>query len=119
MFPGMNPKQMQQAMRQLGIKQEDLDVTEVIIRLQDREIVVKPASVQKIIMQGQESFQVSGETNERALTNSNSQDDVIEITEEDISTVMEQAKCSREQAIEALEEAEGDLAMAVLMLTNK
>lgn len=117
MFPGMNPKQMQQAMRQLGIKQEDLDASEVIIRLKDREIVIKEPSVQKIVMQGQESYQVAGNSQERALTSSS--DDVIEVTEEDIQTIMEQAGCTRDQALEALEESEGDLAMAVLLLTNK
>jgi nascent polypeptide-associated complex subunit alpha len=120
MFPGMNPKQMQQAMKQLGIKQEDLDATEVIIKLSDREIVIKNPSVQKIKMQGQESFQISGNSEERALSSgSGADDDIIEITEEDIATVMVQGKCSREQAIEALELAEGDLAMAVLMLSEK
>lgn len=117
MFPGMNPKQMQQAMKQLGIKQDELDATEVIIRLKDREIVVKNPSVQKIKMQGQESFQVAGDATERSLTNS--ADDVIEVTEEDIETIITQAKCTRDEAISALEEAEGDLAMAVLILTNK
>jgi nascent polypeptide-associated complex subunit alpha len=117
MFPGMNPKQMQQAMKQLGIKQEDLDATEVIIKLKDREIVINNPSVQKIKMQGQESYQISGNSMERALNSGD--DDVVEITEEDIATVMTQGKCSRDQAIEALELAEGDLAMAVLMLSEK
>jgi nascent polypeptide-associated complex subunit alpha len=114
----MNPKQMQQAMKQLGIKQEDLDASEVIIRLSDREIVIKNPSVQKIKMQGQESFQISGNSEERAL-NSGEEEEVIEITEEDIETVMAQANCSKEKAEEALVEAEGDLAMAVLLLSEK
>jgi nascent polypeptide-associated complex subunit alpha len=123
MFPGMNPKQMQQAMKQLGIKQEDLDASEVIIRLRDREIVIKNPSVQKIKMQGQESYQIAGNSEERRLSSGSSsndeEEDVIEVTEEDIETIMSQAKCSREQALEALELSDGDLAMAILMMANK
>lgn len=115
----MNPKQMQQAMRQLGIRQEDLDATEVIIRLKDREILISNPSVQMIKMQGQESFQISGDSAERALTSGSEEEEIIEITDEDIETVMAQAKCTEEEAEKALEEAEGDLAMAVLLLTNK
>jgi nascent polypeptide-associated complex subunit alpha len=114
----MNPKQMQQAMRQLGIKQDDIDATEVIIRLKDREILITNPSVQRIKMQGQESYQVSGDSKERALSSSD-EEDVIEVTDEDIETVMSQAGCTKEEAFKALEEAEGDLAMAVLLLTNK
>jgi nascent polypeptide-associated complex subunit alpha len=117
MFPGMNPKQMQQAMKQLGIKQEDLDASEVIIKLSDREIVISNPSVQKIKMQGQESYQILGDSKERAL--SSEEEEVIEITEEDIETVMTQAKCTRQEAEDALGEAEGDLAMAVLLLSEK
>jgi nascent polypeptide-associated complex subunit alpha len=113
MFPGMNPKQMQQAMKQLGIKQEEIDAIEVIIRCQDKEIVINSPSVQKIKMQGQESFQISGETSERSLSSS------PEITDEDIDTVMTQAGCTRDEAIEAIEECDGDLAEAVMKLTDK
>jgi nascent polypeptide-associated complex subunit alpha len=113
MFPGMNPKQMKQAMKQLGIHQEDIDAEEVIIRLPDREIVISSPSVQKIKMQGQESFQVSGEVSERALSST------PEITDEDIETVMQQSGCTREEAIQAIGEADGDLAEAVLRLSEK
>jgi len=113
MFPGMNPKQMQQAMKQLGIKQEEIDAIEVIIRLHDKEIVVSNPSIQKIKMQGQESFQISGNVSERSL------DTAAEITNEDIETVMAQANCTRDEAIDAINEADGDLAEAVLMLTDE
>ena len=113
MFPGMNPKQMQQAMKQLGIKQEEIDAIEVIIRLEDKEIVISSPSVQKIRMQGQESFQISGDVSERSLSST------PEITDEDISTIMEQTGCTREEAIEAIEESDGDLAEAILKLSEK
>ncbi|MFA6073216.1 MAG: nascent polypeptide-associated complex protein [Candidatus Woesearchaeota archaeon] len=113
MFPGMNPRQMQHAMKQLGIRQEDIAAIEVIIKLQDREIVISSPSVQKIKMQGQESFQISGNISERSLNST------PEITAEDIDTIMEQTGCSREDAMQAMEESDGDLAEAIVYLVQK
>ena len=61
MFPGMNPRKMQQMMKQLGIKQEEIPATEVIIRLEDRELIIAKPSVSKVDMMGQETFQITGE----------------------------------------------------------
>lgn len=113
MFPGINPKQMKQAMKQLGIKQEELDVKEVIIKLSDRELVFTEPSVQKVNMQGQETFQLAGNYEERSL------DSTPEITEEDINTIMEQTNCTEEQAKRAIEESKGDLAEAILSLKTE
>lgn len=103
---------MRQAMKQMGIQQEDLPASEVIIRLPDREIVVSEPSVQKIKMQGQVTFQVAGEISERSINSA------PEITDEDIKTVAEQAGCSEEDARSALEESKGDLAEAILKLSD-
>ena len=62
---GINPKKMQGMMKQLGIGQDDIDASRVTIEKNDgSEIVIENPSVQKITMQGQESFQVSGDINE-------------------------------------------------------
>ena len=42
-----------------------------------------------------------------------------EISDEDITTVIDQANCSREDAIGALEEANGNIAEAIMKLQNK
>ena len=94
MFPGMNPAMMKQAMKKLGIKQEDIDADEVIIRRSSGNIIIKNPSVTKINMQGQETF-----------------------NEEDIKTVMDSAKCSRSEAEEALKE-HGDLTEAIMSLQS-
>ncbi len=36
MIPGLNSKDMMKAMKKLGVKQEDLEATEVIIKCQDK-----------------------------------------------------------------------------------
>lgn len=103
MFPGFNPKDMQKVMKQMGIKQEEIDADEVIIKTSGKNIVIKNPQVTKINMQGHETFQVVGDIHE-------------EFNEDDVKTVMEQGKSSREKAIEALNESNGDLAEAILSL---
>ena len=111
MIPGLNPKQMRQAMKQMGIKQDEIPATEVIIKTPEKNIVIKNPSVQKMIMQGQESFQVTGEVEEET-------DKVPEINEEDIEMVMTQANCTKEEAKAAIEICEGDLAQAIIELNE-
>jgi len=112
MIPGMNPRQMQQAMKKMGMKQEEIDAEEVIIRCADKNIVINNPQVAKVIMMGQETWQISGSAQELA------HDTSVEINAEDIATVMEQAQVSEDKAKEAIEAAKGDLAEAILSLQD-
>lgn len=105
MFPGLNPKDLQKAMKKMGIKQEELDALEVIIKTTSKDLIIKNPKVVKVNMMGQESLQVTGEIQEFSG-----------ISEEDIKTVAEQANVSKEKAKEALEKHKGDLAAAILEL---
>ena len=66
MFGGIDPKKMQAMMRQMGIKQEEIDAQRVVIECAGKNIIIEPVNVQKIVMQGQESWQVTGEAREEA-----------------------------------------------------
>lgn len=113
MIPGMNPRQMKQAMKRMGMSQEELNATEVIIRCPDKEIVVAPVSVAKVNMMGQEMFQVQGEFVEREI------DTAPEINEDDIETIMTQTEVDRETALEALEANNHDMAAAIMHLMER
>lgn len=105
---GLDPKKMQGMMRQMGISQEEIDASRVIIEKSDNsKIIIEPASVTKISMQGQESFQISGEIRE---------EEGELYTEKDIQTVMEKTGCNKNRAQEALDNSNGDLAEAILEL---
>ena len=67
MFPKVNPQQMQKMMKQLGMKQEEIPAEEVIIKCHDKELIIRNPSVQKVNMMGQESIQITGDIEERAL----------------------------------------------------
>ena len=110
MIPGMNPRQMQQAMKRLCIQQVEIDAKEVIIRTSDRELVFKEPQVSKVNMMGQNTYQIIGEPVERPLSTE------PEISEEDIKTVMEQANVDKKTALGAIKKHNGDLAEAILEL---
>ena len=112
MFPGMNPREMQKAMKRLGIKQEELDAELVIIKTADKDLVIKNPQVSKVNMMGHETFQIVGE-----VTEVNKEE--TEIDEDDIATVVEQTNCTKEDALDALKESNGNLAEAILKLQNK
>ena len=84
---------------------------EVVIKLTDKEIVLPNAQVTLTEMQGQRSYQISGEEFERRLG--------PDVSEEDVNLVMEQAGVGREQAVTALKETDGDIAAAILKLKPK
>src|SRR3989344_4042087 len=107
MMPSINPRQMQSMMKKLGIKQEDIDAQEVIIKTQDKNIVIKNPQVALVDMMGNKSFQISGEISEESA-----------ISEDDINTVAEKANVDKKQAKTALEKSKGDLAEAILSITN-
>lgn len=109
MIPGINPQMMKQAMKKMGIKQEEIEAEEVIIKCSDKELVVRNPSVQKINMMGQESFQISGEIEERSLE---------KYKESDVKLVIEQTGKSENLVRKKLEENDGDIAKTILDLED-
>ena len=110
MIPGINSRQARVMMRKMGMAQEEIDATEVIIKCPDKEIVITEPSVAKIKAMGTEQFTVSGNVHERPISSE------PEINEDDIKTVMEQANVSEEKAKEKLHETKGDIAKAIIDL---
>lgn len=110
MFQGIDPKMMKQAMKKMGMQQEDIEATEVIIKTPDKEIIIRNPQVAKVKMMGQESFQITGDVEEREQQ---------VFTEEDVKTVAQQASVSEDEARAALEKSNGDLAAAILGLRKR
>jgi len=116
MFPKLDPKKMQAIMSQMGIKQQEIDATRVIIETETKNIIINNPSVVKVNMQGQDSFQISGDVTEEE-TKKDSEEYGKDRWEEDISTIMEKTGCSRKDAEQALDNTNGDLADAILALS--
>lgn len=106
MLGGLNPKKMQAMMKQMGMSQDEINASKITIEKTDgSNIIINNPSVMKIKIQGQESFQISGDVSEG-----------IGISEEDIKTVTEKTGKSKDEAKAALEKT-GDLAEAILELS--
>jgi nascent polypeptide-associated complex subunit alpha len=124
----MNPRKMQQMMEQMGIDVDELDATEVVISLEDgTELVFSDPDVTKMDARGQETYQILGDPSERegaagAVESGNSEaadgaadDDGGDegIPQGDVDIVVQRAGVSEDEAREALDAADGDLAAAI------
>ena len=110
----MNPRNAKRMMQKMGMNMGEMpDVEEVIFKTSDKEIVVENAQVAVIDMGGQKIFQVTGQVSERALQGETAK---VDIPEEDAQLVADQTGKSVEDAKRALEDSDGDLAKAILLL---
>ena len=134
---GMSPKKMKGMLKNMGINIEELEnVIDVVIRMPDREMVINNASVAIMDAHGQRSYQISGDASERppsgaaaAATSSaegvqaagqaaGQTEAALEIPESDVDLVAAQTGAPAEKAREALKEAKGDLAAAIMNLAS-
>lgn len=123
---GLDPRKMEQMMKQMGIDTEEIDATEVVIRTGDEELVFTDAEVTVIQAQGQETYQIVGEPESREGGSGSGsgagEDAAIEdadIPADDVEIVAMRTGASEEDAREALEAADGDLANAVEKLESE
>ncbi len=117
---GLNPRKMEQMMKQMGIDVEDIEAEEVIIRTDEYDLVFDNAEVTKMDARGQETYQVIGSPEQvesgtaGAIADADSDDDASSaIPDEDVELVVTRTGVSEDEAREALEENDGDLAAAV------
>ncbi|MBS3087690.1 nascent polypeptide-associated complex protein [Candidatus Pacearchaeota archaeon] len=109
MFGGVNPAQMKGMMKKMGISQEDLPVRRVVFEMADGNLVIENPNVMKIKMQGQVSFQVTGDVVE---------EEAESFSEDDVKMVMGQTGKSEDEVREALEKVDGDIAEAIMELKS-
>jgi nascent polypeptide-associated complex subunit alpha len=108
---GMNPQKMKQMMKQMGINLESIDdVEQVIIRTPEKDIVFNDAQVTIMDARGAKTYQVVGTPEEvqRELV----------IPEDDVKLVAEQTGTPEETARDALKQTKGDIAEAIIKLSE-
>jgi nascent polypeptide-associated complex subunit alpha len=107
----MNPKQMNQMMRKLGINVKEIqNVKKVIIQTDTKEYVFDDAEVTIMNAQGQQTYQITGQVKIKDVEK--------EIPKEDLDLIIQQTGKSAEEAKKALEETNGDIAEAIMKLTE-
>lgn len=104
---------MRRMMGKMGLDMNEIpNVQEVIIKTDKKEIIISKPSVTEMKAKDSSIFTVTTDSyEEREL-------EVPVFSEEDIQMVSQQAGVDKERAKSALEETKGDLAMAILRLTN-
>jgi nascent polypeptide-associated complex subunit alpha len=112
MMPGrINPRQMNQMMKRLGINVKEIEnVEKVLIQTNTKEYIFDNAEVTIMDAQGQKTYQITGKP--RIISKKK------EMPKEDIELIMEQTGKSFEESKKALEEANGDIAKAIINLTE-
>ncbi|MEZ3115569.1 nascent polypeptide-associated complex protein [Halobaculum sp. MBLA0147] len=126
---GMNPRKMEQMMKQMGIDMEELDAESVVIVTEDEELVFDAPQVTKMDAQGQETYQIVGspdthqvaggddealESGDESDTDAADGEEAADaIPEEDVELVAQRAGVPPSEARETLAAVDGDLAAAI------
>ncbi len=111
MIPNMDPRALKRMMDSMGMKNTEIESDRVVIFGRGKDIVIENPSVTMIEMQGNVSFQITGDMREAQKEAS-----PAEITDEDIQLVREKTGASKEVARKALLESDGDIAKAIMKL---
>ncbi len=99
-------KNAMKMLQRMGLRVEEIRAKRVVIEQEDgTKIIFEDPQVMKTTMQGQTAYQIVGTPRVEE-----------EIKEEDVKLVMEKTGASREEAVEALKKANGDIAEAILKL---
>ena len=126
-------RQMRRRMQQQGIEMDPIEATKVIIEGPEKSLVIEQPEVVLMKQMGQEIYQVIGEATEYepdeiqlGKTESIEEGEEIEeittkptITENDIMLVANQANVERAEAEAVLNECDGDIAKAILLIKNR
>lgn len=114
MLGKVGPRKVRRVMKRMGMNVQELpNVREVVLRTDEKEIVIIDPTVTKMTLGKKESiFQIAGgEVTEKAIEGG--------ISEEDAQLVAQQASVSIEEARSALSMTGGDLAQAIILLKSR
>lgn len=114
----MSQRETKRIMKRMGLSMDVMsDVEEVVFKMGSKEMIIEDPEVAILNLKGQKVFQVTGgKITERALVNEKK---IVTIPAEDVRLVADQTGRGVEEARRALEESEGDLAKAILLLQVK
>ena len=115
----VNPREQRRMMQRMGMNMDAVpDVEQVVIRTSSKEITIEQPEVTILEVQGQKIFQViGGKISEKAPDRTApTASKAPAVSEADVQLVADQTGKSVDEARKALEECDGDLAKAILLL---
>ena len=96
---------MQQMLKKLGMKIDNIPASQVIIKTDSKDIIIDEPQVIKTTMKGQLVFQISGNVKEKSFS------------DEDVNLIMEQTGITDKEKIKkTLQQNNGDVAKTILQL---
>ncbi len=125
MFPfggSSDPKKMQEMLRRMGVKNQEVEAVEVVITQKSgKRIVIKNPQVMEVEFSGQRTFQIVGEVSVQegkkvGEKTGVSRDEEIEVSDKDVKFVADTARMPEKKAREVLIKTKGDIAKAILIL---
>ncbi len=112
---GINRETLRMLQR-MGVSFENLEnVEEVEIKFKDKILKLINPQVMITNVSGQKIYQIVAEAEEESSNVERLKKEAYTPNEEDIALVMEKAGVTREEAVQALKETEGDIAAAILL----
>ena len=103
----VDERQMKKLMKRMGINVKEIEAIKVTIETKDKKYVFLNPDVSIMEIKGQKTYQIVGKP------------EIIErVNEDDVKLVAEKTGKSMEEARKALEEANGDIAQAILNLSS-
>ena len=110
----VSPRDAKRMMQRMGLRMDAIaDVEQVIIKTSGKKITIEEPEVAIMEVQGQKIFQITGGKITEKVAERKSV-----IPEEDVRLVADQTGKNLEAARKALEECEGNLAKAILLLQS-
>jgi len=103
-----NPKMIEQMMKKLNMKVQEIPAELVIIKTKDKNIIISRPEIMLADMMGREVYQISGEVSES-----------FPVSEDDVKLVMDKTGKDRNTVVKKLEELNNDLANAITELREK
>ncbi|MEM4462289.1 MAG: nascent polypeptide-associated complex protein [Candidatus Bathyarchaeia archaeon] len=111
----LSSRDARRLMKQMGLKVNELTgVKEVVIKMEDKEIIIENPSVSVLEVSGQRVFQILGSAKERVIEKT-----CIKVSEEDAQLIAAQLNVPLEEAIAALKETSGDIAEAIMLIQSR
>ena len=105
-------REMRRMMDKMGLDMNELSNVQEVIKTDKKEIIISKPSVTEMKAKESSIFTVTADSYEEAEL------EVPIFSDDDIQLVSQQAGVDEEKAKSALEEAKGDLARAILLLTS-
>jgi len=115
----LSPRELRRLMKRFGVNVEEVKgVKSVTLTFEDKEVVIREPQIIVMNVQGQKIYQIVA-TSEEVIEGTKEIAEKVSFSEDDINFVIEQTGVSRDEAIKALREAGGDIAKAILLLTER